>query len=269
VGGREPDRGRRHHQSGGALVGHNVARAVLFRHRDADLARRAAQTIHARVEAAQNGRTPPIAYDFSMRLNNGYRRLFCSKLIRQAFDEASRGEVLLPTFKTGLHKENRDFFRRIGVRARETFAPGDIELEPDFQLLAEWRNPRETSSLRLQDFLLDTLFEWMEKHKYRFKGDLSIWLIGIFGRLASHLSNSAKELMHSVVPKVPTNMKRRSIQAVAMLHATAQPLLAELKVLEQLSTGNKAVPLSAAEVLAHLERKRQEAKGRIGYLRAP
>ena len=53
-------------------------------------------------------------YDFSMELD-GYDALFCSKLVRQAFDEASGGAIELPTFPTRLAMANRDFFERIGV----------------------------------------------------------------------------------------------------------------------------------------------------------
>ena len=39
----------------------------------------------------------------------------------------------LPTFTTRYDMKNRDFVDRVGVTARETFAPADIELEPDFR----------------------------------------------------------------------------------------------------------------------------------------
>ena len=65
--------------------------------------------------------------------------------------------------------KNRDFVDRIGVTAKETFAPADIELEPDFDLVAEWQDYRVTSRLRLQDLLMDKLFLWMDEYDYRFQ----------------------------------------------------------------------------------------------------
>ena len=60
----------------------------------------------------------------------GDKELFCSKLVRKAFALASDQKVLLPTFSTRFDMKNRDFVERIGVTAKETFAPADIELEP-------------------------------------------------------------------------------------------------------------------------------------------
>ncbi len=196
----------------------------------------------------------------------GDKELFCSKLVRKAFALASRDQVMLPTFTTRYDMKNRDFVDRIGVTARETFAPADIELEPDFDLVAEWQDYRVTSRLRLQDLLMDKLFSWMDEYGYRFREDLPIRLIGIFGQLSGHLSNRAKNLIAAVVPKVPPNMHASTIKAVAMLHKTAEPLLAELQALERRSIDRSGRPLHAREVYADLEQRREAAKGHIGYL---
>ena len=142
---------------------------------------------------------------------------------------------MLPTFKTRFDMKNRDFIERIGVRTKETFAPADIELEPHFDLVAEWRDYRVTSRLRLQDLLMDKLFAWMDQYGFRFHEDIPIRLIGIFGRLSSRLSDRTRALIADVFPEVPPNMRRSTIQAVAMLHKTAEPLLADLRALEQQS----------------------------------
>jgi hypothetical protein len=162
--------------------------------------------------------------------------------------------------------KNRDFVDRIGVTARETFAPADIELEPGFDLVAEWQDYRVSSRLRLQDLLMDRLFLWMELYDYRFKEDLPIKLIGYLGQLSGKLSTHAKDLIADVVPKVPPNMTRATIQAVAMLHRTAEPLLAELQQLERRSIDRSGRPLHAREVYDFLEAKRQASNGEIGYL---
>ena len=172
----------------------------------------------------------------------------------------------LPTFGTRLDMRNRDFFNRIGVRAVETFAPGDMELEPEFDVVAEWRDFRTTSGLRLQDVLMDKLFEWMDLHDYRFRETLVIRLISLFGRLASHLSDEAKELLTDVVPKVPINMRRRTIATVAMLHKTAEPLFDELRRLEAEAIARTGRQLHPREVREILERVRQRMGREIGYL---
>lgn len=249
-----------------ATLDHGLARCILFRHKDAELAARAGKLIHDYVSRTlTSGIGRPIAYDFSMQLK-GYNQLFCSKLVRQAFDLASDGKVMLPTFKTSLFMKNRDFFKRIGVTATETFAPGDMELEPGFRIVAEWADYRVTSDLRLSDLAMDKFFEWMDKHHYRFEETWSIHLISMLGRFASILSNDAKNLIADVIPKVPANMRRRTIATIAMLHQTTETVMGELKELERRSKELTGRPLHPRDVLAHLETIRAREGGRIGYL---
>jgi hypothetical protein len=106
----------------------------------------------------------------------------------------------------------------------------------------------------------------MDEHDYRFREDLPIKLIGALGRLSGQLSSRAKDMMADVVPKVPPNMSRATIQAVAMLHKTAEPLLAELQGLERRSIDRTGRPLHAREVYEFLETVRQRSNGKIGYL---
>lgn len=244
---------------------HGLGRCVVFRHKDAELAARAAALIHDVVRRSDEKGGRHIWYDFTMQLA-GDKELFCSKLVRKAFALASSDQVMLPTFTTRYDMKNRDFVDRIGVTARETFAPADIELEPDFDLVAEWQDYRVTSRLRLQDLLMDKLFSWMDEHGYRFREDLPIRLIGIFGQLSGRLSNRAKNLIAAVVPKVPPNMQASTIKAVAMLHKTAEPLLADLQAMERRSIDRTGRPLHAREVYAYLEQCREAANGHIGYL---
>lgn len=244
---------------------HGLGRCVVFRHKDPELAARAAALIYDLVQRSRAPGGKRIWYDFTMELK-GERELFCSKLVRLAYQLGSAQQVALPTFMTRFDMRNRDFVDRIGVTAKETFAPADIELEPDFDLVAEWQDYRVTSRLRLQDLLMDKLFWWMDTYDYKFKEDFPIKLIGRFGRASSRLSDRAKKLIEDVVPKVPPNMTRTTIQAVAMLHRTAEPLLADLVSLERANIERYGRPLHAREVFARLEQARQQGKGRIGYL---
>lgn len=246
-------------------LGHGLGRCVAFRHKNTDLARRAAAQIHDRVRRSLGPGGKRIWYDFSMELE-GEKELFCSKLVRLAYRLASSDAPMLPAFTTRFDMKNRDFMNRIGVTARETFAPADLELETDFDVVAEWQDYRVTSRLRLQDLLMDKLFQWMDEHGYTFHPDFPIRLIGIFGALSGRLSERTKTMVAEVIPRVPPNMRRSAIQAVAMLHQTAEPLLTDLMQLERATIERRGRPLQYDEVFTHLEQKRQELNGRIGYL---
>jgi hypothetical protein len=245
-----------------------VGRAVLYRCKDADIAARAADLIHQRVKKSLGALSRRIVYDFSMELS-GYDKLYCSKLIRQAYDMASGGKLLVPAFTTRLDMQNRDFFDRIGVTAGETFAPGDIDVDPRFDLVAEWQDYRMTSTLRLQDMLMTKLLEWMDQRGYIFEDDIVIRLVALLGRGSAFLSEDAKTMVASVVPKVPRNMSRRTIATIAMLHRTGEELLGPLDELEQDTIRRTGRPLHPRDIFEHLERVREVGQGRIGYLVEP
>lgn len=248
------------------VLSHGLGRAALYRHTDRDLARRAARAIREHVERSTSGRIPHIPYDFTMRLK-GHDELFCSKLIRMAFELASDGRVLLPTYPTRLAMTNRDFFRRIGVKTVETFAPGDIEIEPEFRLVAEWHDYRVTSELRMQDMMMESMFAWMDAQGWRFREDFRIRLIGLFGRFSTRLSKRVQELIASVVPRIPPNMRRRTIQTIAMLHETGETMMGRLREAERAQLIASGRPLHPTRILALLEDIRANARGRIGYLK--
>jgi len=244
---------------------HGIGRAALYRHNNPERAAAAAAMICSHVRKAKLGKIPRIPYDFTMLLD-GYKQLFCSKLVRQAYDLGSAGTLMLPTYKTRLEMRNSDFFKRIGVKAVETFAPGDIEIEPSFDLVAEWQDFRATANLRLQDMIMTKFFEWMDTHNYKFHEDMLIVLIGILGRFSSGFSDRLKDLLSGVVPKVPDNMGRRTIQTIAMLHKTAEQVLEKLSAADRANIATSGFPLHPRAVFAALEQMRENGHGQIGYL---
>jgi len=247
-------------------LGHDLVRAVLFRHRDRKVAEEASRWMHERVRSVNARFGGWIPYDFSMRLD-GYDELFCSKLVRQAYEQATGGRLMLPTFATQLAMKNRDFLDRIGATAVETFAPADLEVEPSFDVVAEWRDYRLTPRVRMQDLIMSKLFDWMDQYGYVFVDDAAIRGIEVLGGIAGVMPNLVKNAISGLVPKVPSNMSRRTIGAIAMLHKTAEPILERLLGAEDRHIRETGRPLHPREVQADLEAMRAAAPQRIGYLR--
>lgn len=249
----------------GKSLDHHIVRAVLYRNRDADFAARAAKSIFDYVAASRVRGGKRILYDFSMRTDET-RNLFCSKLVRLAFSQASEGSVILPKYPTHIGRKNRDFLDRVGVATDMTFAPADIDMESSFDLVAEWQDYRETANIRLQDFTMDKIFEWMERYNYRFEETPAIKLVALLGRFSSHFSEGAKQTLSSVFPRVPSNMPRKTVAVVAMLHKTAEPIYLELQRQNQQQVIETGVPMHGLDIFAALEAIRERCGNRIGYL---
>lgn len=246
-------------------LSHGLGRAVLFRHRDRAIAEEASRWMHEHVRTVNSRFGGWIPYDFTMKLGS-YDELFCSKLVRQAYDQATGGRLLLPTFTTQLAMKNRDFLDRIGATAVETFAPADIEVEPTFDVVAEWRDYRITPRLRMQDLIMSKLFDWMDQYGYVFEDDAKIRAIEVLGGIARIMPNFVKDAISGVVPKVPSNMTRSTVGAIAMLHKTAEPILERLMAEEASHIRATGRPLHPGHVLSDLEAMREASSGRIGYL---
>jgi hypothetical protein len=247
---------------------HRLARAILFRHQDAELAARASKLIYDHVSRSLAEGGKPILYDFSMSLAPS-ERLFCSKLVRIAYEDASEGKLKLPAFTTRFNDSNARFYKRIGVTASESFAPGDLEIEPAFDLVAEWQDYRYTAQVRHQDLIMTKLFEWMEVHGYRFREDFVIRLIAWVGRLSTKLSKRAQDFVASLFARIPPHMPRRTIATIVMLHKTAQPLLEDVQYKERIRIATEGLPLHPRDVFDHLEGVRSRGRGYVGYLAAP
>jgi len=136
-----------------------------------------------------------------------------------------------------------------------------------FEVVAEWRDYRFTSLVRIQDAVMDKIFEWMDTHGYQFKETLWIGFISRLGRLSSYLPKGLKKLLSGVVPEVPRNMTRETIAAIAMLHATAKPLTKELMRMERNALRKHGRPLHPRAFYQRREEIRRSRDGNIGYLR--
>ncbi len=157
----------------------NNAREVIYRYHEPETAHRASKLIFERVLKKQETKKT-IEYDFSMSLIDD-SRLFCSEIVSSGFKMALPDEEIFPKFKSKFTPGIIPFLNAIGVPADksnieqlETFSPGDIQFDPRFELVAEWRNPTKMEESRVKDFILTKIFEKMDLDHYRFDATLKM-----------------------------------------------------------------------------------------------
>lgn len=149
------------------------SRSAIFRYQDSNVAHRASHSVYERVLAAQE-KKKNIEYDFSMNFKDD-QRLYCAEIISLGFKQALPESDYFPMFKSKFSSGIIPFLNTIGVPATkenigsmEVFAPGDIQFDTRFDLVAEWRNPRKLEESRIKDFILTKIFERMDKDGYKF-----------------------------------------------------------------------------------------------------
>lgn len=230
------------------------ARSVVFRHKDPKLAAKASELIYKRVQKAQaSGKN--IEYDFSMDLGET-KRLFCSEVVHAGFKMASNSKVDVPRFKTKFTKGMIPFLQTLGIKINEanvskfeTFAPGDIQFDSNFEMVAEWRNPVRMKDNRQKDAILTMLFKWMEDDSYRFRPTAGM---GIKARTA-WLARRLPLINNGLRDDFPMNMTSAQLKLFFVLDEVAVPLQNHLA---QVQAGRK-MPMTPIEMYEILETFRQ------------
>ena len=138
-------------------------RLLLLRSRDPALAERAARFMRDRVSAALAA-GKPIPYDYRFDFED-HSALSCAEVATQAYQEASAGGMILPTFRS-LIDTRPDFLERFDLRNGATFEPGDMEIDPHFDLVAEFRDLSLTRDSRTKDVILSSLLRWVKDEDY-------------------------------------------------------------------------------------------------------
>ena len=205
------------------------AREAIFRFHEPDQARKASEAIYARVKTSQeSGKN--IEYDFSMNVDDD-ERLFCSEIVATGFRMI--GDNTIPKFRSKFTAGMIPFLSDIGVNATpenikslKTFSPGDIQFDPRFDLVAEWRNPKKMEDSRIKDFILTKLFEKMEQESYRFDSTIrmevesrAIWLMRRTPLVRKFLAE-----------KLPLNMNPKQLQIFMLLDKIGEAIQKEVEV---------------------------------------
>lgn len=144
------------------LEGKEEGRVVLLRYRDPRIAAVAGRMIYDLAQAAIDSGTP-IRYNFRLdRRDNA--RLFCAQVIAYAYQLATHGRVNLPRYTSTLSRlKQTPVYSALGITSDQTFAPSDIQLDPRFKVVAEYRNANYLRKMRHDNVVLTKLLEWMRR----------------------------------------------------------------------------------------------------------
>jgi len=194
------------------------ARSSVFRFQDEALAKKAAerlfQLVKSRMDSGNN-----IQYNFSMEQDH-YDRLFCSQLVRYGFKLASDGQVEVPFFDSDFEMKNPEILNRLGVTARRSFVPADIEVDPRFIHLAEWTDYETVHQAWTYDAMLTEMFRWMEEYGYHLDTPLKQNVITHLSYKLRH-TPLAGQLLDK---KFPLNMKKNTLETIMVLDSVSKKI---------------------------------------------
>jgi hypothetical protein len=193
-------------------------RASVFRYEDEALAKKAAEKLYKIVKDRMNtGQN--IEYNFSMDQDD-YNRLFCSQVVRYGFKLASNNQVTIPYFDSSFEMKNPDILNRLGVTAKRSFVPADLEVDPRFTHLAEWTDYQTVHQAWTYDAMLTEMFRWMEDYGYRLDTPIKQ---NVITRISYNLRRTpfTSDLLDE---KFPLNMKQKTLETIMVLDAVAEKI---------------------------------------------
>lgn len=231
------------------------AREVVFRFSDSKVAAAAGKYMYDKVKARQD-KGKNIRYDFGMDYKDN-SKLFCSEVIYDGFQYASKNTLNMPLFKTKFNKGLIPFLNTLGIEVNErnvstfdTFAPGDIEFDPRVELVAEFRNPAKVQDVRMKDAILTKFFQWMEDEKYQFDPTTSM---GVKAHAAWWMRRTPF-VKKKLQEKFPLNMKTAQLKMFMVLDVVAEMFHGHLSDMHK----NRQVPMTPVEMYQAIEEFKQK-----------
>lgn len=210
------------------------ARVALFRFHNAEVAEKAGRSAFELANSFISKFGKNIPYDFQMSSLNT-DTVFCAELIESSFLNASQSKVLLPEHKTMTTKfKATPFLKNMGIDETEIFAPGDIEFDSRFNLVAEYRflDKYEESDtipllrkIRMQDAIIQSLYNWMVTENYQFVDSWKFNVKTVFAKVFRYLG--------FLTDRMPSHMPYSSLKTVIQFEDTSHLLESHLHPQEE------------------------------------
>jgi len=203
------------------------ARVVVYRYADPILAHKAAKYMYDLVRQREED-PENIPYDFRMDVDSA-SEMFCAEVITQGFKHASNGKITIPFLTTQFPESGVDFRDSIGIAFSEGFTPADIEVDPRFDLVAEWKDYTKLYDSHLKDAVLTKAFAWMEDPELTYRFDQSWYEAGFTELLVTTREWSWLSKVTGLNERLSPTMLATAINVFWALDRTMEPIFQYLE----------------------------------------
>ncbi|MDG0816653.1 hypothetical protein [Bdellovibrio svalbardensis] len=196
------------------------ARLLVLRPKDRVLGEKAAGFA---MESAK-ARVP---YDYFMNFKD-YSKMSCVEVARSAYDKASNGAVLTPAQPANLKMNSKDFLDKLNLKNGSLITPDDLEVDPRFELVLDWRDYRLLRDSRHKDAILSEMVRWMDEMGYKFHDTPKSFIAKniILPTRTTRLWPLVKKLTGS--PDLDPALPKKTLGVMLVLNQVGQSLLERL-----------------------------------------
>lgn len=230
------------------------ARILWLRAKDRGLAKRAAEQITKRVKDSLKEGGKPIKYDYELNFNNS-DTMSCAEVSQVAFEMADKN-FKIPYYPNEISGAE-SLVTRLKIAPGATYEPGDMEIDPRFELMGEFQDLRLTRDSRQKDAIMSEVFRWMNDHDYQLVDSMKSKMAGgvIWKVRRTFLWPLVKKALKldDFSKEIPSNM----LSTVTLINQIGEILVEEMKAQDVAFEKKHGVPMSAMDMAEALEKYRQ------------
>lgn len=157
-------------------------------------------------------------------------RFFCSKLVSFVYNKEDSTSAM-PRFPSRLRPSMYTLVDAMGASrdVKESFFPGDIEFEPGFELVHEYKNPTATLEIRIEDAVVDDVYSRISvgEKEIRIRG-IPRFVINIVHGVVS--SKPVRFLLKKLGVVIDPNVKAEVMDTLFALDKIIKAVKTELKL---------------------------------------
>jgi hypothetical protein len=228
------------------------ARLLWLRSKDGNLGVRAGNQIGTHVKKILD-RSKKIKYDYILDFDNP-ETMSCAEVSQVAFEKASGGRIKLPYYPSKI--VSNDITKRLKFAPGTTFSPSDMEIDPRFEIIGEFRDLRLTRDSRQKDAIMTSILKWIEKDNYVLKDSFNSAMAGgvIYDVRRTFLWPLVQKFLKldDFSEEIPRNMLR----TVALINEVGEILLKELKERDLDYEQKYGIPMTYMDFYRYLEELR-------------
>lgn len=183
-----------------------------------------------------------IPYDYALNFKDE-SAMSCAEVSQVAYKNVG---ITIPYYPNQING-GAPVINRLGFEKGETYEPGDMEIDPQFELMGEFHDLRLSRDSRLKDAVMSAIFRWMNEENYvlsdTFKSKLA-------GGLIYKLRHSFAWPLLKKIPGMPDFSKEipsNMISTVQLMEQLSTPLYWELKAKDQAFEKEHGLPMSGPE----------------------
>lgn len=237
-----------------ALKNENV-RLLVLRSKDATLANQAAEKLMSTVEKSKKDNIP-ISYDYSMDFDD-HSKMSCAEVARAAYEWGSNGQIIVPSQPAVIKLKNDNFLKKIKLQRGPIFTPDDLETDPRFDLVLEWKDYRLIRDSRYKDVILSSMMHWVGELNYEFHDTLK-------STTAKHIIRPSRKtflwplLRKLGVPNIDSEIPKNLLGTMTVLAQVGEIILTELYDIDSRYITEYGRSMTSQQLKSFLEKLRYE-----------